>query len=207
MSVNLGGVINGTVDGLQAAFQSDRVGTGFNAAPVYDTADGRYVPPSEAGHASLPVGDEDEFRLARHVARTHGFPEIEEVLALFGSDEHPQGFMNEVLLGRDPTEPRGLGHQVVIEHDVGSHEISIHLPVHKIASWPAALASPPIRANLPRGSWSRIARSPHPRPLSHLPTSRPRERGATTQRPENTRQRFPLSRRGSGWEMGEGARG
>lgn len=57
------------------------VGTGFNAAPVYDTADGRYVPPSEAGHASLPVGDEEEFRLARHVARTHGFPEIEEVLS------------------------------------------------------------------------------------------------------------------------------
>ncbi len=28
------------------------VGTGFNSAPVYDTADGRYVPPSESGHAT-----------------------------------------------------------------------------------------------------------------------------------------------------------
>jgi glucokinase len=57
------------------------VGTGFNAAPVYDTAAGRHVPPSEAGHASLPVGDEDELRLALHVARTHGFADIEEVLS------------------------------------------------------------------------------------------------------------------------------
>ena len=57
------------------------VGTGFNAAPVYDAADGRYVPPSEAGHASLPVGDEAEFRLAAYLARTHGFPSVEEALS------------------------------------------------------------------------------------------------------------------------------
>jgi glucokinase len=57
------------------------VGTGFNVAPVYDTPDGRYVPPAEAGHVSLPVEDEDGLSLARHVARTHGFADVEEVLS------------------------------------------------------------------------------------------------------------------------------
>ena len=57
------------------------VGTGFNAAPVFDTGTGRIVPPSEAGHASLPAGDEDDVRLARYVARAHGFPEVEDVLS------------------------------------------------------------------------------------------------------------------------------
>jgi glucokinase len=31
------------------------LGTGFNACPVFDTAAGRFVPPSEAGHVALPV--------------------------------------------------------------------------------------------------------------------------------------------------------
>ena len=74
-------VREGAPAGALAAKLVIGVGTGFNAAPIYDTADGRHVPPSEAGHASLPVGDEDEFRLARYVARTHGFPEVEEVLS------------------------------------------------------------------------------------------------------------------------------
>jgi glucokinase len=39
------------------------------------------VPPAEAGHSALPVGTEEEFRLAGAVARTHGFPSIEEVLS------------------------------------------------------------------------------------------------------------------------------
>ena len=57
------------------------VGTGFNAAPVFDTAHGRYVPPSEAGHSGLPVGEEADVRLAAYVTRTHGFASIEEVLS------------------------------------------------------------------------------------------------------------------------------
>ncbi len=67
--------------GRQAAKLVIGIGTGFNAAPVFDTSDGRYVPASEAGHSSLPVGGDAEFRLANYVARTHGFPSIEEVLS------------------------------------------------------------------------------------------------------------------------------
>ncbi|MCR8723946.1 glucokinase [Frigidibacter sp. ROC022] len=60
-------------------------GTGFNAAPVFDTAGGRIVPPSEAGHVSLPLRGEEDFRLARYleseVPIADGFASVEEVLS------------------------------------------------------------------------------------------------------------------------------
>ena len=57
------------------------VGTGFNAAPVYETSGGRFVPPSEAGHANLPIRTDQDFRLCRYVSNAHGFPAIEDVLS------------------------------------------------------------------------------------------------------------------------------
>jgi len=57
------------------------VGTGFNAAVVYDTPMGRIVPPSEAGHANMPLRTEDELRLCKFVETSHGFPAVEDVLS------------------------------------------------------------------------------------------------------------------------------
>lgn len=57
------------------------VGTGFNAAVVLDTPFGRVVPPSEAGHANMPLRTEEELRLCRFVETSHGFPAIEDVLS------------------------------------------------------------------------------------------------------------------------------
>lgn len=57
------------------------VGTGFNAAPVFETANGRLVPPSEAGHANLPIRTEADLRLCRYVETAHGFPGVEDVLS------------------------------------------------------------------------------------------------------------------------------
>ncbi len=57
------------------------VGTGFNAAPVHRTPAGRYVAPSECGHANLPIRTEAELRLCRFVETAHGFPAIEDVLS------------------------------------------------------------------------------------------------------------------------------
>lgn len=57
------------------------VGTGFNAAPVFDTDAGRIVPPSESGHANLPIRDERELRLCQYVSTAHGFPAVEDVLS------------------------------------------------------------------------------------------------------------------------------
>ncbi|AKS46150.1 glucokinase [Octadecabacter temperatus] len=73
------------IDGPETSAQAVRlvvgVGTGFNAAPVFETETGRFVPPSEAGHANLPIQSEQEFRLCRYVSSAHGFPAIEDVLS------------------------------------------------------------------------------------------------------------------------------
>ena len=57
------------------------VGTGFNAAPVIETAHGRVVTPSESGHANLPIRTEQELRLCQYVSTAHGFPAVEDVLS------------------------------------------------------------------------------------------------------------------------------
>ncbi|QDY68735.1 glucokinase [Qingshengfaniella alkalisoli] len=58
------------------------VGTGFNAAPVHGRPGARSVVPSECGHISLPVWDEDSYALSRWVAeRCEGFASVEEVLS------------------------------------------------------------------------------------------------------------------------------
>lgn len=57
------------------------VGTGFNAAPVFETPGGRFVPPSESGHVNLPVRDAADMRLCNWVSTAHGFPAVEDVLS------------------------------------------------------------------------------------------------------------------------------
>ncbi|HCP80967.1 MAG TPA: glucokinase [Octadecabacter sp.] len=57
------------------------VGTGFNAVSVFETETGRFVPPSEAGHASLPIRTEQDLRLSQFVSAVHGAPAIEDVLS------------------------------------------------------------------------------------------------------------------------------
>ena len=57
------------------------VGTGFNAAVVYDTPGGRMVPPSEAGHANMPLRTKAELRLCKFVETSHGFPAVEDVMS------------------------------------------------------------------------------------------------------------------------------
>ena len=70
------------------------VGTGFNAVSVFETEVGRFVPPSEAGHANLPVQNEEGFRLARYVSSAHGSPAIEDVLSGRGL-ERVYSFLSE----------------------------------------------------------------------------------------------------------------
>ena len=61
------------------------VGTGFNAAPVFETDAGRVVTPSESGHVNLPVATEDDMALARFLATktptAHGFASVEDALS------------------------------------------------------------------------------------------------------------------------------
>lgn len=77
---NLTTVIEGPA-GAQGTRLVIGVGTGFNAAVVLDTPFGRVVPPSEAGHANMPLRTEEELRLCKFVETSHGFPSIEDVLS------------------------------------------------------------------------------------------------------------------------------
>ncbi len=57
------------------------LGTGFNACPVFDTAAGRFVPPSEAGHVSLPTSIAALHPLLDRLKDKGGYPSVEEVLS------------------------------------------------------------------------------------------------------------------------------
>ena len=57
------------------------VGTGFNAAPVHETAHGRIVLPSECGHVTLPAVTEDDIALLRHIEEKHVFASVEHALS------------------------------------------------------------------------------------------------------------------------------
>lgn len=76
------------------------VGTGFNAAPVYDLAHGRVVAPSESGHANLPIRNEMELRLCQFVSTAHGFPAVEDVLSGRGLERV------YAFLGKEAGDPR-----------------------------------------------------------------------------------------------------
>ncbi|MEM9855130.1 MAG: glucokinase [Pseudomonadota bacterium] len=78
---NLTSVIEAPAASAQAARLVINVGTGFNAAPVFETTSGRLVPPSECGHANLPIRTEEDLRLCQFVETAHGFPAVEDVLS------------------------------------------------------------------------------------------------------------------------------
>ena len=74
-------LIEGPDHGPHAAKLVVGVGTGFNAAPVWEAEQGRLVPPSECGHVSLPIRTEADLRLCQFVETAHGFPAVEDVLS------------------------------------------------------------------------------------------------------------------------------
>ncbi len=76
------------------------VGTGFNAAPVFDLEFGRIVTPSESGHANLPIRNEKELRLCQFVSTAHGFPAVEDVLSGRGLERV------YAFLGQEAGDPR-----------------------------------------------------------------------------------------------------
>ncbi len=57
------------------------MGTGFNAAPVFHTSAGRYVPPSEIGHARIAAANAEQAEVVAHIQDMEGFASNEHVLA------------------------------------------------------------------------------------------------------------------------------
>lgn len=93
------------------------LGTGMNAAMVFRTGDMTLVPPSESGHASLPLRSADDLRFAQYLLREGAFPSVEEALSgrglqnLYnwhaeeaGSDKRPGAaeIMQAIAAGDDP---------------------------------------------------------------------------------------------------------
>ena len=92
------------------------VGTGFNAAPVFETANGRLVPPSEAGHANLPIRTDADLRLCRYVETAHGFPGVEDVLSGRGLERA------YAWLGDEAGDPRERSAQQIMESCVDGQD-------------------------------------------------------------------------------------
>jgi glucokinase len=86
--------------GAQAAKLVIGIGTGFNAAPVFELPTGRIVTPSESGHANLPIRNEMELRLCQFVSTAHGFPAVEDVLSGRGLERV------YAFLGNEAGDPR-----------------------------------------------------------------------------------------------------
>ena len=84
------------------------VGTGFNAAPVFDLEHGRVVTPSESGHANLPIRNEMELRLCQFVSTAHGFPAVEDVLSGRGLERV------YAFLGKEADDPREAAAQDIM---------------------------------------------------------------------------------------------
>ncbi|KMK67432.1 glucokinase [Puniceibacterium sp. IMCC21224] len=74
-------LLPGTTPGPHAAKLVIGVGTGMNAAPVFRLGGQTLVPPSESGHITLPLQNDEELRLMDFIARKHGTPGVEDVLS------------------------------------------------------------------------------------------------------------------------------
>ncbi|WP_341365698.1 glucokinase [Yoonia sp. BS5-3] len=117
---NIRNILAGPEPAPNAARLVVGVGTGFNAAPVFDLAAGRVVPPSECGHANLPIRNEMELRLCQFVSTAHGFPAVEDVLSGRGLERA------YAFLGQEAGDPRERSSQdIVAACNDGSDERSV----------------------------------------------------------------------------------
>ncbi|MFZ5961423.1 glucokinase [Thalassococcus sp. BH17M4-6] len=101
------GTVETLLPGQQASPNAARlvigVGTGMNAAPVFRLGSQTLVPPSEAGHITLPVQTDEEVRLMEFIARKHGTPGVEDVLSGRGF-ERVYAWLCEEDGGADPLD-------------------------------------------------------------------------------------------------------
>ncbi|WP_342075858.1 glucokinase [Yoonia sp. SS1-5] len=106
---NIRTILEGPLGHPNAAKLVVGVGTGFNAAPVFDLDQGRIVTPSESGHANLPIRDERELRLCQFVSTAHGFPAVEDVLSGRGLERV------YAFLGQEADDPRECAAKDIME--------------------------------------------------------------------------------------------
>ncbi|PUB19250.1 glucokinase [Yoonia sediminilitoris] len=105
---NVRSIISGPEPQPNAAKLVIGVGTGFNAAPVFDLKSGRVVTPSESGHANLPIRNARELQLCEFVSTAHGFPAVEDVLSGRGLERV------YAFLGQEAGDPRECAAQDIM---------------------------------------------------------------------------------------------
>ncbi len=113
------------------------LGTGFNACPVFDTAAGRFVPPSEAGHVSLPSCGGAMDDLIAAMMRDFGFASVEEVMSgrgitylhkvLHGQKLDPASIMARLEAGDTQAQATGRAFVRIMGTVVGDLALN-HLP-------------------------------------------------------------------------------
>jgi glucokinase len=106
---NIRNILPGPQGDTNAAKLVVGIGTGFNAAPVYELENGRIVTPSESGHANLPIRNEHELRLCQFVSTAHGFPAVEDVLSGRGLERV------YAFLGQEAGDPREAAAKDIME--------------------------------------------------------------------------------------------
>ncbi|MFT5744191.1 MAG: glucokinase [Paracoccaceae bacterium] len=99
-TANIRTIIAGPETETAAAKLVIGVGTGFNAAPVFEGHGVRLVPPSECGHANLPIRTPRELALCEFVSTAHGFAAVEDVLSGRGLERV------YAFLGHESADPR-----------------------------------------------------------------------------------------------------
>lgn len=113
------------------------LGTGFNACPVFDTAAGRFVPPSEAGHVSLPTSIAELHPLLGNLMDSGGYPSVEEVLSGRGVSHLHAALHGEVIDPADILARIGTGEALACDTgalfvkvlgDVAGNLVLSHLP-------------------------------------------------------------------------------
>lgn len=78
---NLVTLKQGADENPNAAMLVIGVGTGFNCAPVFQTAKGRFVPPSEAGHLTFAARGADQWDLSQFLEAQLGHVGVEDILS------------------------------------------------------------------------------------------------------------------------------
>lgn len=119
------------------------IGTGFNSAVVMETPMGCLVPPSESGHADLPVQTAEDLALADFIRSRHRFCAIDGVLSGRGlerlylwhsqntghmKDQSAAQIMQAVAQGSDPLATAAARHFTHLAAVVISNLALVHLP-------------------------------------------------------------------------------
>lgn len=113
------------------------LGTGFNACPVFDTAAGRFVPPSEAGHVSLPTSIAALHPFLDKLMDSGGYPSVEEVLSGRGVSHLHAALHGETVDPSEVLERIGAGEALACDTgalfvrvmgDVAGNLVLSHLP-------------------------------------------------------------------------------